>query len=166
MSMQGKRPSDSAVIMTQTMLPQDANPSGNVHGGVVLKYIDTAGGAVAMRHCRSNAVTASIDRMSFLRPVFVGEMVTFKASINMVGSSSMEVGVRVEAENLFTGEVRHTSSAYLTYVSLDENHRPKSVPPLLLETDEEKRRNKEALARREMRRIEREREKAAEEQRK
>ena len=104
----GKSPRETEVIMTHRVLPQDANPAGNLHGGVILKHVDTAGGVVAMRHCRGNVVTASIDRMDFLAPAYVGELLTFKARLNSVGSSSMEVGVRVEAENLFTGKVRHS----------------------------------------------------------
>ena len=107
-----KPASASAVTLSHLVLPDDANPAGNVHGGVILKLIDTAAGVVAMRHVRGLAVTASIDRMDFLKPVYVGELVILKASLNMVGRTSMEVGVRVEAENLQTGEVRHTNSAY------------------------------------------------------
>jgi acyl-CoA hydrolase len=99
---------ESRVEMAQAMFPVDANPAGNVHGGTI------------MRHCRANVVTASMDRLDFHEPVFVGELVVVRASINYVGLTSMEVGVRVEAENLMTGEVRHTNSAYLTIVSLDE----------------------------------------------
>ena len=143
--------SESEVIMARIMLPEDANPSGNIHGGVVLKYIDEAGGVVAMRHSRGNAVTASIDRTDFLAPVFVGELVTFKASLNHVGRTSMEVGVRVEAENTFTGHVRHTNSAYVTYVALDESGRPRPVPPLVLDTETAIRRHNEALRRKRLR---------------
>ncbi|MBN2139519.1 MAG: acyl-CoA thioesterase [Desulfovibrionaceae bacterium] len=137
--------------MTHQVLPQDANPSGNLHGGVILRHIDTAGGVVAMRHCRGNAVTASIDRMDFLQPAFVGELLHFKASLNLVGRTSMEIGVRVEAENLFTGHFRHTGSAYLTYVALDKDGRPAPVPPLILDTETAKRRHREAEMRREAR---------------
>jgi uncharacterized protein (TIGR00369 family) len=149
--MQGKTAKESQLTVSQMMTPQDINPAGNVHGGVIMKLIDTAGGLVANRHTRSNTVTASIDRLDFHHPVFVGDLVTFKASLNYAGTTSMEVGVRVEAENVFSGEVRHTASAYLTFVSLDENGKPKQVPPLILETEEEKRRNTDALARREVR---------------
>jgi acyl-CoA hydrolase len=96
-------------------------------------------------------VTASIDRLDFHHPVYVGDLVTFKASMNYAGTTSMELGVRVEAENVFTGEVRHTASAYLTFVALDRDGRPKPVPPLIPETDEDKRRNLEAKGRREAR---------------
>jgi uncharacterized protein (TIGR00369 family) len=154
--MEGKRVSESAVLMVQLMSPQDANIAGNVHGGVVMKLIDDAGGAVAYRHARSNVVTVSIDRLSFDRPVFVGDLVTFKASVNMAGTTSMDVGVRVEAENLITGEVRHAASAYLTYVSLDSDSKPRAVAPLILENAEQERRHRQALARRNIRRQERE----------
>ncbi len=137
--------------MAQLMNPQDANPAGNVHGGVIMKLIDTAAGAVAIRHSRSNAVTASVDRLSFHSPIFIGDLVMFKASLNMVGKSSMEIGVRVESENLRTGEIRHTASAYLTYVALGDDGRPVTVPPLILETEEDERRNCEAEKRKEQR---------------
>ncbi len=149
--MQGKTVRESQVIMAQMMMPQDTNPAGNVHGGVIMKLIDTAGGIVANRHTRSNTVTASIDRLDFHYPVYVGDLVTFKASLNLTGRTSMEVGVRVEAENVFTGEVRHTASAYLTFVSLDAAGKPQPVPPVIPETEEEKRRNTEAQARRQVR---------------
>jgi uncharacterized protein (TIGR00369 family) len=140
------------------MIPQDANPAGNVHGGVIMKLIDTAAAVAATRHARSNAVTASIDRLDFHHPVYVGDLLFLKASLNMTGKTSMEVGVRVEAENVITGEVRHTASAYLTFVSLDENGRPREVPPLLVETEEEVRRNREARIRKEARLAEKRRE--------
>lgn len=149
--MEGKRVKDSSVIMAQMMIPLDANPAGNVHGGVVVKIIDEAAGVVAARHSRSNVVTASIDRMDFHNPVFVGDVLFFKASLNLVGRTSMEIGVRVEAENVITGVVRHAASAYLTYVALDLNGKPREVPPLILETEEERRRNLEARRRREVR---------------
>jgi acyl-CoA hydrolase len=156
--MEGKYVRDSSVITAQMMIPQDANPAGNVHGGVVVKIIDEAAGVVAARHARSNVVTASIDRLDLHTPVLVGDLLFFKASLNFVGRTSMEIGVRVEAENLMTGEVRHAASAYLTYVAIDRLGRPTPVPPLILETDEEKRRNREAKARREVRLAERKKE--------
>lgn len=159
--MEGKRVSDSATIMSQRMLPQDANPAGNVHGGVILRYIDLAGATAAMRHCRRAVVTKSIDRMEFRAPAKVGELMTFKASVNLAGSTSMEVGVRVESEDLFTGEVRHTASAYLTFVAVGPDAKPVAVPPLVLESELEKRRHREASERRETRRRERERELAS-----
>ena len=156
--MEGKRVKDSSVTIAQVMIPQDANPAGNVHGGVIMKLIDTAAAVVASRHARSNTVTVSIDRLDFHHPVFVGDLLFFKAGLNMVGRTSMEVGVRVESENLITGEVRHTASAYLTFVALDKEGRPQSVPQLSLETEEEMRRNREARTRRAMRLAERKQE--------
>jgi uncharacterized protein (TIGR00369 family) len=156
--MEGKRVSDSAVMMAQLMNPEDANPAGNVHGGVIMKLIDNAAGVVAARHARSNVVTASIDRLDFIRPAFIGDLVILRASLNHAGRTSVEVGVRVEAENLLTGDVRHTASAYLTFVALDKNGSPLEVPRLILETDDDRRRNQEAMARREMRVNERKKE--------
>jgi acyl-CoA hydrolase len=153
--MEGKRVKDSSVTIAQMMIPQDANPAGNVHGGVIMKLIDTSAGVVASRHARTNVVTASIDRLDLRHPVFIGDLLFFNASLNLVGRTSMEIGVRVEAENLLTGEVRHAASAYLTYVALDKNGRPTEVPPLILETEEEIRRNREAKIRREVRLAER-----------
>ena len=158
--MDGKRVSESAVATSQVMMPQDANPSGNVHGGVIVKLIDTAAGVVARRHTRHNAVTASIDRLDFHHPVYVGDLLTLRASINLVGTTSIEIGVRAEAEDLLTGQIRHTASAYLTFVALGSDGRPIEVPELMLETEEEIRRNREACDRRELRLKEKRREKA------
>ena len=149
--MKGKKVSETSVIMVQPMTPQDANQAGNVHGGVIMKLIDMAGAIVAQRHTRTNVVTASVDRIDFLHPVFIGDVLFLKASLNLVGRTSMEVGVRVESENPITGEIRNTASAFLTYVALDESGKPTEVAPLILETDDEKRRNQDAQARRETR---------------
>ena len=149
--MEGKRVKESSVAISHVMEPQDANIAGNVHGGVIMKHVDTAAGFVAARHARSNCVTASIDRLDFHHPVFVGNLLTLRASINFVGRTSMEIGVRAETEDVITGQVRHTASAYLTFVALDGNGRPKKIPPLILESEEEIRRNREAKARRETR---------------
>ena len=149
--MQGKTVKESQITMAIQMNPEDANPAGNVHGGVVMKLIDTAAGAVAIRHSRKICVTASIDRLDFHNPVYIGYLLILKASITMVGKTSMEVGVRVEAENLLTRKVRHTASAYLSFVALDEKGVPTQAPPLILETDEENRRNCEAQIRRQAR---------------
>jgi acyl-CoA hydrolase len=157
--MEGKAVSETKITMAVQMNPEDANPAGNVHGGVIMKYVDTAAGVVAIRHGRKIAVTASIDRLDFHYPVFVGDLLILKACLNFVSRTSMEVGVRVEAENLLTGEVRHTASAYLTFVALDKNGKPTEVPPLIVETEEEKRRNCEAQIRREQRVAQRHREK-------
>jgi len=149
--MQPKRKDESSIVMAQRLLPQDANPAGNIHGGVILKQIDLTAATAAMRHARCNVVTASLDRMDFLRPVHVGELVRFKASVNYVGKSSMEVGVRVEAENLITGELRYTNSAYLTFVALGPDGKPTPVPGLILESGEDHRRWREAEERRRVR---------------
>ena len=129
------------------MLPPDANPWGNVHGGTIMKLLDSAAGVVATRHCRSRVVTARIDEMSFLEPVFIGNVVTMKGSVNDTGRTSLEVGVRVEAEDLQSGRTWHVGSAYLVFVSLDEDGRPKEVPPLLPESADELRRQREARER-------------------
>ena len=149
--MEGKKISESKVIIAQVMNPESSNPAGNVHGGDIMKLIDTAGGVAATRHARAHVVTASIDRIDFHHPVYVGDFLILKASVNFVGKKSMEVGVRVEAENPITGNVRHTGSAYLTFVALDDNKRPIQLPPLILDTDEDKHRNEEAAQRRQMR---------------
>jgi uncharacterized protein (TIGR00369 family) len=161
MKMQAKRVSESRITIAQQMNPEDANPYGNVHGGVIMKLIDTAGGVAAGRHCRTNVVTASIERLDLLQPIFIGDLVTLKASINMVGRTSMEVGVRVESENLRTGEIRWVASAYLTYVALGSDHRPIPVPPLVLETEDDIRRECEARLRRQTRLKAKEREESS-----
>jgi uncharacterized protein (TIGR00369 family) len=145
---EGKPVSGSKTVMARTMLPSDANPYGNVHGGEVMKLIDACAGAAATRHARSRVVTAFVDELSFLAPVYVGDLVTAKASVNHVGRSSMEVGVRVEAENLLTGVVVHVSSAHLVFVSIDEKGTPVPLPPLIAETDDERRRMQAAEQRR------------------
>ena len=157
--MEGKRIKDSSMIVSHAFLPQVANPSGNVHGGVIMKHIDTAAGMVASRHARGRVVTASIDRLDFFSPAFVGNLLTLKASINMVGRTSMEIGVRAEREDIITGDINHIASAYLTFVALDDEGRPREVPPLILESEEEIRRNREAQTRREVRLVEKRREK-------
>ncbi len=154
-----KKVAASRVIMAHMMLPQDANPAGIVHGGVVMKHIDDAAGVVAVRHSGGNAVTASIDRLDFHNPAFIGNLLTVKASLNMVGKSSMEIGVRVETEDLKSGRIHHTASAYLTFVALDDAYHPNPVPPLELSDEDEKRRNRQAKARRKIRLVERTQEK-------
>ena len=149
--MKARRVRDSQTTMCQQMEPGDANPSGDVHGGTIMKMVDTAAGVTATRHCRGRVVTATLDSMSFLHPVHVGDLVTVRASVNDVGSTSMEVGVRVESEQVRTGECHHTSSAYLVFVALDEERRPTAVPPLIVETDVERTRQAHARIRRESR---------------
>ena len=149
--MEGKTVKETSTIMVEPMTPQDANVAGNVFGGAIMKLIDAVAGIVVGRHARGNVVTASIDHLDFHHPVFIGDVLTLKASLNLVGRTSMEVGVHVESENLDTGEIRHTASAYLTLVALDTDGKPRVVPPLILETEEEVRRNRDAQLRREMR---------------
>ena len=147
-----KTVSHSSVVLAQIMLPADTNPAGNVHGGTIMKLIDNAALVVASRHTGRNAVTASIDRLDFHSPVYLGNLVTLKASMNRAGKTSMEVGVRVEAEELTTGKVRHTASAYLTFVALDADGRPTPVPELIAESDEDRRRFEDAHKRYDLRR--------------
>ncbi len=153
--MEEKKPKLTRLTVMQQMTQQDANLAGNVHGGTIMKLIDNTAGIVAIRHARKNAVTASIDRLDFHHPVFVGDLLRVMASVNFVGSTSMEIGVRVESENMMTGENRHTASAYLTYVALDENSRPSGIPPLIPETEMDIRRYNQAKERRKMRMQER-----------
>ena len=141
----------SIVIISRIMLPEDANPAGIVHGGVIMKEIDNAAGVAAVRHTRKVCVTASIDRLDFHKPAFIGNLITVKAAINMTGKTSMEIGARVEKEDLMTGVKTHLASAYLTFVALGEDMKPVEVPPLKPVTKEDFRRNREAIARRELR---------------
>jgi acyl-CoA hydrolase len=139
------------VIMTEIVLPSHTNALGTVFGGVIMSWIDIAGAIAAQRHCRSTAVTASIDDLAFIASVKLGWFVQVKARVNYVSKTSMEIGVRVDAENPKTGEWHHTSSAYLTFVALDNQGRPTAVPALKITTDEQKRRALEAVKRRELR---------------
>ena len=134
---------------------EDANLAGLVHGGVVMKMCDEAAGVAAIRHCGRRVVTAGVDRMIFLHPVLVGDLVTVRATVNAAWRTSMEVGVRVEAEDVRSGEVMHTSTAYLTMVSLAEDGRPAQVAPLEPQTPDEQRRQREAQVRRDNRLAER-----------
>jgi acyl-CoA hydrolase len=142
---------DSQVELVQLMTVTDANNVGNVHGGTVMKLVDTAAGLAAARHCGGLAVTAAMDEMVFLEPVYVNDLVTVKAMVNDAGRTSMEVGVRVEAESVGGHRKVHTSSAYLVYVALDETGKPRPVPPVTAESDEERQRQREAKLRREAR---------------
>lgn len=150
-SFPGKCASDSQVILSQQMMPSDANPLGNIHGGYIMKLVDEAGGLAAMRHARRPVVTVAVDSMSFLSPVKVGHLLTLRSAVNWVGRTSIEVGVRVEAENPITGEITHTNSAFAVYVALNDEGHPVPVPPLILESEDEKRRWAEAEARQEIR---------------
>ena len=146
------KPADlSSVILALPMEVADANLMGNVHGGVIMRLVDNAGGYSAMKHCGGPVVTVAMDEMTFLEPVYLGDVVTVKAMVNEAFHTSMEVGVRVEAENVRTGRRVHTSSAYLVYVALGADGRPQPVPPVLAETDAQRRRQHEATLRREAR---------------
>lgn len=139
--------SASRTTLSQVMLPEDANADANVHGGTIMKFADTAAAVAAIRHCRSRVVTARVDGMDFVAPVYVGNLVHVLASVNMAGKTSMEVGVRIEAENARTGEVRHVASAYFVYVSLDDEGKPAPIPGLISETAEDRRRLEDATQR-------------------
>ena len=152
MSSSGARTvSDSEVTLTQMMEVTDANIAGNVHGGAIMRLVDTAAALAAIKHSGGLALTVGIDEMSFLEPVHIGEVVVLKACVNDVGRSSMECGVRVEAQDPLTGAVRHVNSAYLVFVAVDAAGRPRTVRPLLAETDTQRRRQQEAKLRRERR---------------
>jgi acyl-CoA hydrolase len=138
----------SASQLVKWMGVTDANSAGYVHGGMVMKLCDEAAGIAAVRHCGGRVVTAAMDRMTFLHPVHIGDLVTCRSQVNAVWRTSMEVGVRVEAEDPRSGEVTHTSTAYLTMVALDDNGEPTAVPPLLVEDESERRRQREAELRR------------------
>ena len=147
-SQKGKRPNESKSETTIIMLPSDANPKGNVFGGVILKHLDLVAGLVAKRHAgHANIVTASIDRMTFLKPVYIGNALILSARLNYVKRSSMEVEVRIEAEDLDIGERVLTGTAFVTVVALDERRKPIEVIPLILNTDEDKKRFQEGESR-------------------
>ncbi len=129
---------DTMITIYRVMMPMDANPAGNVYGGSILRYIDEVAGIVATRHTRTNVVTASIDRMDFIAPVRIGDVLVLKAAINYTGHTSMEVGVRVEAENTRSGEVVHTGSCYLTMVALDGRGKPTMVRPVVPLSEDER----------------------------
>ena len=132
-------------------MPTDANVLGNVFGGAIMKYMDEIAAIVAWRHAGRNVVTASIERMNFYAPVYVGNLLILKAAVNFVGTTSMEIGVRIEAQDPTTRKGTHTGSCYLTYVALDEKGKPIPIPPLIVTSREEKRRFREAQARRKLR---------------
>lgn len=139
---------ESQAESIEIVFPNDTNPLGNIFGGRVMQLIDIVGSVAALRHARNIVVTASMDKLDFRHAVHVGEILNLKASVNYVGHTSMEVGVKVTAENPLTGERRHTSSAYLTYVSVDPGGNPVELPPVIPETPDEKRRYQEAQDRR------------------
>ena len=154
--MDGKRASESRSQLVRWMGVLDANTVGNVHGGTVMKLCDEAAALAAIKHSRRRVVTAGMDRMTFQYPIRIGELLTLSASVNAAWRTSMEVGVRVDAENPITGEARHTNTAYLTMVALDDDGNPTAVPPLIAETPQERRRTHDAELRRANRLAERE----------
>lgn len=139
------------MTLAQVMGPADANSLGNVHGGVLMKRCDEAGGMACVRFSSRPVVTVAVDSMAFHSPVHVGDLVTFEAVVTWVGRTSIETRVKVSAEKVATGELTHTNTAYFVYVALGEDGRPTPVPPLICETDEEKEAYKRAEARRELR---------------
>jgi acyl-CoA hydrolase len=146
--MEGRPPRLSRTTIAEVMMPHMANHMGNVHGGVILGMLDRVGAVSAIRHSQRICVTVSVDRVDFREPIHLGELVTMYASVNYAHRTSIEVGVRVEAENLLTGVRRHTNSCYLTFVAVDDAAQPVAVPPVIPETDEERRRYRVAEARR------------------
>ena len=148
MELEPKPVSDSSAQLIKWMGIPDANSAGNVHGGTVMKLADEVAGLAAVKHSRSRVVTAGMDRMNFLFPIYVGDLVTFSATVNAAWRTSMEVGVRVDAENPRTGESRHTNTAYLTMVALDEHGNPNPVPAVIASSSTELRRMREAELRR------------------
>jgi len=146
-----KSVSSSQVVMTQLVLPSHTNSLDTIFGGTVMSWIDIAAAIAAQRHSNKVVVTASIDRLSFIAPIKKGWVVNLKASVNFASKTSMEVGVRIEAENPITSELFHTASAYLTFVAVDAEGKPSFIPNLLPESEIEKRRYSAAQRRRELR---------------
>jgi acyl-CoA hydrolase len=146
--MQARHPRESEAIMSELMMPQHANIMGNVFGGVILSLVDRVAAVAAIRHARKPCVTVSVDKVDFKEPIHVGELLTAHARVNYAGRTSMEVGVKIIAENVLSGERRHTNSCYVTYVALDDHGRPTAVPPVVPETPDEKRRFERAAKRR------------------
>ncbi len=144
-------PSRSFVQMTELILPNHMNAYGTAFGGVIMSWIDISASISAGRHCSKNVVTASIDDVHFLAPVYKGNVVTLTAQVNYTHKTSMEVGVKVTAEDITLKDIRHTVTAYLTFVALDEHRKPTPVPSLLLETEEEKKNFEQAKLRRKWR---------------
>ena len=135
----GKPVSASRVVLAQLMQPTDANLYGNVHGGIIMRLMDEAGGSAAMRHAQRPCVTVAVDQVLFREPIHLGDLVTITAELTYVGRTSMEVRLEVTAQNLLTGQQAHTNTAYFVYVALDDAGHPIEVPPLLLETEAERR---------------------------
>lgn len=152
---EGKKVSESRLTMLHRPLPDESNASGRMYGGHILRHLDGVASMCAFRHARCPLVTASVDRMMFLAPVSLGDILMFHASVNMVGVSSMEVGIRIEQEDIITGDIRHVGTAYLTFVATEACGTPRQLPPLIPETDEDARRMSDASRRMTLRRLER-----------
>lgn len=146
-----KKMSESLVTMTEMVLPTHTNSLDSIFGGVIMSWIDIAAAICAQRHCQTPVVTASIDDLHFIKPVYKGWIVNLKACVNYTSNTSVEVGVRVDAENPIENKTFHTASAYLTFVALGKDGKPTSVPKIVAETDEEKRRMEAAKKRRQWR---------------
>lgn len=144
----GRAVRESQHETSEIMMPQHANNLGHVFGGVILSMMDRSAAVAAIRHARNSCVTVSVDRVDFREPIYLGDLVIMKSSVNFVGRSSMEIGVRVEAENLLDGVRRHTNSCYLTFVAVDADGRPVEVPAIIPEGEDEQRRYIAAQARR------------------
>ena len=153
--MQSRHPRESESVLTELMMPNHANIMGNVFGGHILSLLDRVAAVAAIRHSRKPCVTVSVDKVDFKEPIHVGELVTAFARVNFAGHTSMEVGVKIIAENVLTGDKRHTNSCYVTYVALDDKGEPTEVPPIRPETPDEKRRYERAAKRRANRVMER-----------
>src|SRR5579863_8450348 len=149
--MEGRLVRESTAEYSELALPNDANVLGNLLGGKIMHLVDLAGAIAAMKHCRNVVVTASVDHMDFIHPVRIGQMVRLRSTVNRAFRTSMEVGVKVWVEDLIKGDERHVSSAFLTFVAIDAEGRGVAVPPIIPETDEEKRRYEEAGERRDYR---------------
>lgn len=144
----GKKVSESEATIIHLPMPDEINAYGSLHGGHIFRHIDNAGGVAAQRHARSLVVTASVDRIDFLAPVFPGQTMILKASLHLVGRTSMDVGVRLETEDINTGQLKHAATCFLTYVAIDNKGQPISVPPLILENETQQQRHTKAQQRR------------------
>jgi uncharacterized protein (TIGR00369 family) len=159
--MDARRVADSRVTLAMLMGPTEANLRGFVHGGIIMKLMDEAGGSAAMRHSGRPAVTVAVDQVTFREPIHIGDLVTFQAELTYTGRSSMEIRIEVNAQNLLTGEHTHTNTAYFVYVALGDDGKPAAVPPLQLETPQENQRWGEAKKRQAFRLAQREKERQA-----
>lgn len=154
-ALHGKTCAESRIVVAQLMNPEHANPLGNVHGGWIMKLVDEAAALACMRHAQQRVVTVALDQMTFRQPILIGDLVTLTAEISYVGRTSMEVEVRVEAENPVSGLKTHTNTAYLVFVALDERGRTVPVPPLIPETESERLRMEQGRLRQEYRKQQR-----------